>query len=1048
MTRATLFLLAGLGAACDDPQPPTPEPTPETETETENQVVGGRPFLPGDTVIPCPNMPAAPLPDPGLPWDDVESFCADTDRGSPWTEATPPSGEGPALNAYADTVHAFMWDRTYRELGWRRDARWRLSGNYVGCPDDGGSYKGTHLLVRVYYSPEVVDWMCENRRTDPGKADPSELPDGAVIIKEMHSIDDAAKAALRVVEGTDSTLWIDADFDEDLTWLYMIKGEGAFDGWFWGEQHSPPADRADYRNLPIFDKTGFARDTPPSPADDGWAAFVEQVDQRGQWLPTSTPNGTVPYPSEGYGNYCIRCHASAESESTFSAIRNILGQEAGYPVLQPSDTPLPVDPNEHLRASADEQNTLCNEKSGRDVGCFPAPLPDEAPQDGFEDYFPQFAGTRLADVWEDRLPGQTWDHVPSDHGGPDGFVTSDQCIVCHDSNGAGNMRLTVGPEDNADEQYQLSLTPWAEWSSSPMGLAGRDPIFYAQLESEKNRLHAEGADDLTGCVENLCLHCHGVMGQRQHLADHPQPSAADKCKDVLPTPEMVETTFGGELFTRDMALAWPGEDTAEESEYAGLARDGISCAVCHRMLPDDLGEENSFTGNFQVGDPDTIYGPFDTVLEAPMQNSLGMTPRVGEVIQTSEMCGSCHTVLLPVLDNAGKLRDPEPYAFEQATYLEWLNSVYTDGGEDSQSCQDCHMPHTFTNPDRTEVELDFWIANIQDATYPASEHSLQEELELTERTGYRRHTLYGLNLFVNAYFQQFPLLLGTRQVPPTSSSALPPLLTAMDEAVKFARFETADVSISALERAGEELSFSVTVANKAGHNLPSGVGFRRLFVEVIVYDTAGEMLWASGRTNNLGVILDGQTDTPLPTERFTGGAYQEHHTTITSGGQVQIYEELNRDSDGAFTTSFVHRYDEIKDNRLRPRGWRYDHKYADEIAPKGVSGDPDYGDPAQPAEALSGADTTAYRIALPADKLASVGRVTARLYSQSTPPAFLDQRFSWAEKGPEQKDTRRLYYMAAHLNTEARTDYTEAPLAGSYIDDWRLLIASAEATAP
>lgn len=1047
MRHAPLVLFAGLGVACDE----APEPTPEPAEATEPLVVGGRPFLPGDTVIPCPDLPHEPLPDPGLPWDDIDSFCADPERGKPWVDAAPPPGvvSGPAMNAYAEKVHAFMWSKAYRDtdqdgqpgLGWRRDARWRLSGNYVGCPDQGGSYKGTHLLVRVYYSPEVVDWMCDNRRTEPGTADPPELPEGAVVIKEMHGLD---PDALRVVEGTESTLWLDADYDDGLSWLYMIKGRDSFDGWFWGELHEPSDDP--YWNLPIEDRTGLARAPFPQPGDtEAWADFVDEVHQNGEWVPTSTPNGTIPYPSEQVGNYCIRCHASAESESTFSALKNILGQEDGYPVLKPSDTALPVDPNEHLKEQA---SGLCNKSSGRDIGCFPEALPDDAPQEGFEEYFPQFAGTRLADVWDERLPGQTWDHVPASHGGPDGFVTSDQCVLCHDSTGPGNMRLIVGPEEDADAQYQLSLSPWAEWSSSPMGLAGRDPIFYAQLESERNRLHAEGAGDLAPCVENLCLHCHGVMGQRQHLDEHPTPSAMEPCSGVLP-PDMMETTFGGALFSREMALAWPGESTPEESRYAALARDGISCAVCHRMLPDDLGEQPSFTGNFKVGDPDTIYGPFDDVLEAPMQNSLGMTPKVGPIIQSAEMCGSCHTVYLPVLDNAGKLREDEPYAYEQATYLEWLNSDFS-GGDGERSCQDCHMPHGFTNPDDSTVELDFWIANIQDATYPESEFSLQDELSLEGRPGYRRHTLYGLNLFVNAYFQQFPLLLGERQVTPTSSSAMPPLLTAMDEAVKFARRETADVAVSSLQRDEETLSFDVTVTNKAGHNLPSGVGFRRLFVEVIVYDAAGEALWASGRTNNLGVILDGLTDTPLPTERFQDGTYQQHHTTITDSGQVQIYEELNRDSGGQFTTSFIHRYDEIKDNRLRPRGWRYDHKYADDIAPKGVSGDPDYGDPSAPTQALTGADTTAYQIRLPADVLARASRVTARLYSQSTPPAFLDQRFSWAQAGPEQKDTRRLYYMAAHLNTGAKTNYVveESDLAGTYIEDWRLLVAAAEAGVP
>ena len=59
-----------------------------------------------------------------------------------------------------------------------------------------------------------------------------------------------------------------------------------------------------------------------------------------------------------------------------------------------------------------------------------------------------------------------------------------------------------------------NLSPYSEWRMSPMGLAGRDPAFFAQLQSETNRL-----PEIDACIESMCLHCHGVMGARQWATD-------------------------------------------------------------------------------------------------------------------------------------------------------------------------------------------------------------------------------------------------------------------------------------------------------------------------------------------------------------------------------------------------------------------------------------------------------------------------------------------------------------------------------------------------
>ena len=157
------------------------------------------------------------------------------------------------------------------------------------------------------------------------------------------------------------------------------------------------------------------------------------------------------------------------------------------------------------------------------------------------------------------------------------------------------------------------------------------------------------------------------------------------------------------------------------------------------------------------------------------------------------------------------------------------------------------------------------------------------------------------------------------------------LPNAIDNFVQTAQQETALVDVLQPQIAGRQLTATVRVTNKTGHRFPSGVGFRRAFIEFVVMDTGridpatgdAAIVWASGRTNPAGLIIDGQGN-PLPTE-YIGtaanrrGAYQPHFygtaRPITSPTQVQIYEELIKDADGNFTTSFIRR-----DRRSRTTG--------------------------------------------------------------------------------------------------------------------------------
>jgi hypothetical protein len=966
----------------------------------------------------CQDTPAPPTP------AAIAAWCAEhPDRGRPAELGLAPATvtDLDAKNRYDMALRGFLRDYGYRKLGWIADRSWRLTGPMVGGIDNGASY-GVHPAVRVWYSPEITDWLCEGRPDRP-------LPDNAMIVKEMHPID----AKLLGIDPNAECMTVNAKLADSIkpsSWTVMVRADTvAFDGWYWAN----PTASGD-GNPPILTASAV---TDP----DFFGPDPQHPERNPLWYPTGDLFGAggkladAVTPYNLFGAYCLNCHASAASHATYASLDNVL--TAGLQYRQFS-SPATVAPKAragaaHIDPDSDDSERAALNNAKPAGWRFSQPLPQPAP--GFTEFFGDLGPTRFDEAFSYRLPAETFDHHLSRPQGPGQFLTSDQCIGCHNatvSNSSTPHMLITDP----DSGNAVNVSPYAEWRASPMGLAGRDPIFFAQLQSETNHLpmHAE-------CIETTCLHCHGVMGQRQLGIDTATPDA--KCKDLFAIQPPPKIPFG-EPFRLDMVTQYQADQPY--AKYGNLARDGISCAVCHHVADTALGTEPSFTGNWVAGPGDAVYGPYEEVVAKPMEHALGITPQFGKQIQDSDLCGTCHNILLPVFDNDGK---PHPTkapdgstvtaTYEQTTHLEWTNSVFARG-DTFRSCQDCHMPTHYKSVDLAGTR----IANIEsDALAPTTHRLPDADITLTPREHYARHALHGLNLFLNEMFQQFPLLLGVRQIDYMGATTTQPaLITAAESMQRMAEQETADIAISALKVNADKgtVKATVQVVNKTGHYLPSGVGFRRLFIEFTVTDSDGALLWASGRSNDLGVILDGVSDTPLTTEQgVRQTAFQPHYQVITRGDQVQIYQELIKDSDGFLTTSFLRRVHPVKDNRLRAKG--FDPKmFLDNPSPfiqilgelEGEAAkDPHYFDPA-----LTGSDEIVYRIALPAGQARRVAQVRAVLYSQSIPASYLQQRFHDAGVGPAQRDQiRRFYYLTSHLNAGT----------GSRIEGWKLAVASAMA---
>lgn len=867
---------------------------------------------PRDAVPPQPNVDKSPLPLPG----------------------TMTSEEYQAL------LYKFLSEREYIKLGWAPDKKVRDTGPYI----DNTSY-GTHEACRIWYSPEVIEWLEKDRAIG--------IPDGAMIIKEMFT-----PPAARYDSITGGQL------DSMVAgWAVMVRDSSASkDGWYWS--YYGPGQAVDDPNKYPYD-----------------------------------------YPNSGFGQYCVRCHASAESEMTFSHLANIKGYPGEPIVFRVDNSWVPGQQLKTESFSSHPQLAAALTPGQKRAG---ASAPARRLNAEFAEQFDQIPVIPAHDVL--YLPSVGYDHVYAGAAGPEQFLTSDQCMSCHDGQG-----LPFGPNMYipSEDGKNVNLSPYGEWNWSMMGLAGRDPIFYSQLESEIRLYPSQAAT-----IQNLCFTCHGVMGQRQLTIDHP-----------------------GRLF--NVSIPYEKDYNSPDYKYGALARDGISCTVCHQIVDDGLPLDSIVTGRFKVSTPGEfeegisyIYGPFEDPRVLAMESSLGMKPVQSDYIKSSRLCGSCHSVKLPVFDANGNTIGE---VFEQATYLEWQNSAYQNDfkpwGATPKTCQNCHMPGTYPYlPDDYQgtekaQDLAFRISNIQDQTYPEVESRAPiDSIDIAIRPDFVRHTLLGINLFGLEMFNQFDDILGVRKQDymTYSKNGLP---FAIEAGNRLAKSHTARVEVQDVQKTRNGLKATVKVTSLVGHRFPSGVGFRRAFLEFQVVDNMNTVIWSSGSTNSLGVIVDGEGRV-LPSEFLDMDQsadtqyYQPHYQTITRQDQVQIYQELAKNSQGKFTTSFLGIAEHVKDNRLLPNGW----------SPKGPPGF-EYAEWTMPhGNALrdkdftngTGSDVITYDVTLPAGA-AKGARVIARLYYQSIPPYYLRDRFTIAADG---QGTQRLHYLASHLQTQ-----------GTPIENWKLLVS-------
>jgi len=412
------------------------------------------------------------------------------------------------------------------------------------------------------------------------------------------------------------------------------------------------------------------------------------------------------------------------------------------------------------------------------------------------------------------------------------FATSDGCALCHSASDRATANWSPTGED---------ISPYGLWRGTMMANAFRDPYWRAQVAREM-KVDPEHAAE----TQALCLRCHGPM------ATHTARLKNEKSPTI---------TMAG---------------------FDPLARDGVSCTVCHQANPAVLGKPESLNGQLDITLERKIYGPYPDPVARPMLMHSGYQATHGPHMRESDICGSCHTLMTGHFP-------------EQTPFLEWRNSSFAG----KVSCQECHMPK---------------VGPTRIAHNPGGRDFLIEPRKVV-----RGHTFVGANAFMLRMLREERDDLGVS----APDAALKRIETASRQLLGT---RTARLAIGEITSADGELRFDVRIENRAGHKLPTAYPSRRVWLRVQVRQ-GRDLLLDSGAFDEDGRL----------TGKRTG-----HHTEISKSDQVQVYELRAADAEGKPTTSLLRMSTRVLDNRILPRGWKPDGPHVDVTKPKGIGEDPDF----------------------------------------------------------------------------------------------------------
>ena len=419
------------------------------------------------------------------------------------------------------------------------------------------------------------------------------------------------------------------------------------------------------------------------------------------------------------------------------------------------------------------------------------------------------------------------------------FPPSSACEGCHSADPNGNAMVNILGED---------VSFISDWEATMMANSAKDPYWIAKVAHE-----VYINPDQKNQIETSCTSCHAPMGHYTSiLRGDPNYLMEDLYADTI-----------------------------------GL--EGVSCGSCHKIAEENLG--TLLGGQLNIDTARVVYGPFALPFAPPMQQFVGFEPLYSNHVSSSELCASCHTLVIESLDLDGQATGN--VYIEQATYHEWLNSMYSSN---DQSCQSCHLP-VLEEPVVVSANYQF----------------------LEPRPHYSQHELVGGNVtmlqMMKTYRDTLNITADTSNFDRTISKTL-----------KMLQQKSLNADLDYLGSSSDTLLFEYTIENKAGHKFPSGFPSRRAFVEFLLIDTEqGDTIFHSGGYNEDFELIAHNED------------FEPHYDFISKEDQVQVYELVPADINGDFTTILERGYQTIKDNRLVPKGFSSDHFTYDTVAVVGMA---------------------------------------------------------------------------------------------------------------
>ena len=428
------------------------------------------------------------------------------------------------------------------------------------------------------------------------------------------------------------------------------------------------------------------------------------------------------------------------------------------------------------------------------------------------------------------------------------FQGSGKCAGCHaeDPNELASIAGQTFPMEPMPDGWDVNVVD--DWRSSLMANSTKDPFWRAKVRHEviTNPSHAAG-------LEDKCTSCHAPVG---HFAAHHD---------------------GAEYYS------------LLESLTDSLALDGVSCAVCHQQDADGIGTR--FSGEMTFVE-DTIYGQYGggkddyPIQWQPMFNFVGLMPVYGEHMTRSESCAACHSLVTSSVDLDGEYTGAT--VIEQATYHEWVNSVY----DRARTTGVPRMPHAANRRaggHRKRIRLAPAPVALQPALlrggqHPHAPHAAEQR---------RFPGADGLRSPIRQHHQPHPD--HARRADPRPRSRAHP------------RRWLAPGGSASDQQGGTQVPLGLSCPTRLGE-IKSGEN--------------GQTLFHSGAWSpETGHIL-GQEDV----------AWEPHHDIIDDPADVLIYEPVLGDVNGDPTTLLERAHEHLKDNRMTPRGFSTAHAVYDTTA--------------------------------------------------------------------------------------------------------------------